>query len=45
MRLGWIVVLPPPRKGQGMTDEEFIQGILEGCSLRTFMGPDPALPT
>ena len=28
-----------------MTDEEIIQGILEGCSLRTFMMPDPAIPT
>ena len=27
-----------------MTDEEIVQGILEGCSLRTFMVPDPALP-
>ena len=28
-----------------MTDEEIIQGILEGCSLRTFMVPDPAIST
>ena len=27
-----------------MTDEELVQGILEGCSLRTFMVPDPAMP-
>ena len=27
-----------------MTDEEIVQGILDGCSLRTFMVPDPALP-
>ena len=35
---------PGRRKGKGMTDEEIIQGILEGCSLRTFMVPDPAMP-
>ena len=29
----------------GMTDAEIIQGILEGCSLRTFMVPDPAMPS
>ena len=29
----------------GMTDKEIIQGILEGCSLRTFMVPDPAMPS
>ena len=28
-----------------MTDEEIIKGILEGCSLRTFMVPDPAIPS
>ena len=28
-----------------MTGEEIIQGILDGCSLRTFMVPDPAMPT
>lgn len=27
-----------------MTDEEIIQSILEGCLLRTFMIPDPAIP-
>ena len=28
-----------------MTDEELVQGILDGCSLRTFMVPDPSIPT
>ncbi len=28
-----------------MTDEEIIKGILEGRSLRTFMVPDPAMPS
>ena len=26
-----------------MTGEEIVKGILEGCSLRTFMSPDPSL--
>jgi hypothetical protein len=30
---------------RAMTDEEIIQGVLEGCSLRTFMVPDPAMPS
>ena len=42
---------PPGNIGVGlmsdraMTDEEIIQGVLEGCSLRTFMVPDPAMPS
>ena len=27
-----------------LTDEELVQGMLEGLSLRTFMIPDPAMP-